>query len=220
MTERIRPKTNVVPTLGAPKKYDPKTFPRTAGFLAQRGAILSEIADCFEVTTRTLSNWLNKYPELRDAVDAGNDVFNSRVERALAERAIGFYADQYTWRETTKEAQRHGAPRFELVPTARQYYPPDVTAGIYFTKNRMPEKWRDVQRREVKATTLKSADELRQQLAKEFKDLIDQGLLALPAPRKMKAINPRGNGGTGVAINRGGVEPRSAPRLRRSARAG
>ena len=173
--------------MGAPKKYNPKTFPRTAGFLAQRGAILSEIADCFEVTTRTLSNWLNKYPELRDAVDAGNDVFNSRVERALAERAIGFYADQYTWRETTKEAQRHGAPRFELVPTARQYYPPDVTAGIYFTKNRMPEKWRDVQHYDVENKTLKSSDELRLDLIKEFNDLIDQGLLTLPAPdKKMK----------------------------------
>ncbi|MFZ2079390.1 MAG: hypothetical protein WAV38_22625, partial [Xanthobacteraceae bacterium] len=79
-------------------------------------------------------------------------------------------------------AQRHGAPRFELVPTARQYYPPDVTAGIYFTKNRMPEKWRDVQRHEVNATRLKSSEELRQQLAAEFQDLIDQGLLALPAP--------------------------------------
>ena len=168
--------------LPGPSSPEDSRFPRTAGFLAQRGAILSEIADCFEVTTRTLSNWLNKYPELRDAVDAGNDVFNSRVERALAERAIGFYADQYTWRETTKEAQRHGAPRFELVPTARQYYPPDVTAGIYFTKNRMPEKWRDVQRHEVNATRLKSSEELRQQLAAEFRDLIDQGLLALPAP--------------------------------------
>jgi hypothetical protein len=198
MTERIRPKTNVVPTLGAPKKYDPKTFPRTATFLAQRGAILSEIADCFEVTTRTLSNWLNKYPELRDAVDAGNDVFNSRVERALAERAIGFYVDQYTWRENSEEAQERGLPRFELIPTNRQYYPPDVTAGIFFLKNRISDKWRDVQRHEVNATRLKSSEELRQLLAAEFQDLIDQGLLKLPAPgRKMKEINPRGNGGRG-----------------------
>jgi hypothetical protein len=45
------------------------------------------------LTTRTLSNWLNDYPELREAIDAGNDVFNPRVERALAERAIGFYVD-------------------------------------------------------------------------------------------------------------------------------
>jgi hypothetical protein len=64
----------------------------------------------------------------------------------------------------------------------RKYYPPDVTAAIYFTKNRMSEKWRDVQRHEADAVGLKSSDEIRQALLLEFKDLIDQGLLALPAP--------------------------------------
>ena len=80
----------------------------------------------------------------------------------------------------------------------RKYFPPDVTAGIFFLKNRLPDQWRDVQRREVNATGLKSSEELRQQLAAEFQDLIDQGLLMLPdRDRKMKEINPRGNGGRG-----------------------
>jgi hypothetical protein len=35
--------------------------------------------------------WLNRYPELREAVQIGVDTFNPRVERALAERAIGFF---------------------------------------------------------------------------------------------------------------------------------
>jgi transposase-like protein len=184
MIERLRPKsaTAVVPTVGAPTKYDPKTYPRIAKLLAQRGAILSEIADCFGVTTRTLSNWLNEYPEFREAVDAGNDVFNSRVERALAERAIGYSVD-------TEEIKVING-KIVHVPV-RQYYPPNVTAIIFFLKNRQPEKWRDVQRHEVNATGLKSSDELRQLLALEFKDLIDQGLLALPAPRKMKEIKPK-----------------------------
>ena len=76
--------------------------------------------------------------------------------------------------------------------TVRKYYPPDVTACIYWTKNRMPDRWRDVQRHEVNAVGLKSAEELRQLLALEFKDLIDQGVLKLPAP--MKEINPKSNG--------------------------
>jgi hypothetical protein len=109
--------------------------------LAQRGAILSEIADCFNVTTRTLSNWLNQHPKLRDAVDAGNEVFNTRVERALAERAIGFYADV--------EEVRFDADGNEHRYNVRKYYPPNVTAGIYWTKNHLPNKYRDVQRVEV-----------------------------------------------------------------------
>lgn len=50
MVERIRPKSYVVVTTpgpGAPKKYGPARFPKEAKFLAQRGAILWEIADCF-----------------------------------------------------------------------------------------------------------------------------------------------------------------------------
>jgi hypothetical protein len=62
--------------------------------------------------------------------------------------------------------------------------PPDVTAAIYWTKNRLKDRWRDVQRHEVNSTQLKSADELRQLLLEEFKDLVDQGLLALPAPEQ------------------------------------
>src|SRR6266700_4893791 len=97
MIERVRSKlTEVAPVRrgpGAPSKYDPKNFPRIAKLLAQRGAILCEIAECFGVNTRTLTRWLNQYPELREAIDAGNDVFNPRVERALAERAIGFWVD-------------------------------------------------------------------------------------------------------------------------------
>ena len=35
---------------GAPEKYDPKLFPKTAKFSSQRGAILSEIAATFSVS--------------------------------------------------------------------------------------------------------------------------------------------------------------------------
>jgi hypothetical protein len=114
---------------------------------------------------------MNEYPKLREAVDAGNDVFNPRVERALAERALGYSVDVEECFVLDGEVHR------EVV---RKYYPPDVTACIYWTKNRLPHKWRDVQRHKADATGLKSSDELRQLLALEFKDLIDQGLLALP----------------------------------------
>ena len=66
------------------------------------------------------------------------------------------------------------------------------------SKRLLPDRWRDVQRHEVNGVGLKSAEELRQLLATEFQDLIDQGLLMLPdRDRKMKEINPKGNGGRG-----------------------
>jgi hypothetical protein len=130
--------------------------------LAQRGAILSEIADCFAVTTRTLTRWLTQYPELRAAVDAGNDVFNPRVERALAERAIGFYVDV----EEVKITKDGGEVRYNI----RKYFPPDVTAAIFFLKNRMPEKWRDVQEHHHSGA-LKSSDEWLVEVEKDILEL-------------------------------------------------
>jgi hypothetical protein len=116
---------------------------------------------------------MNKYPELNEAVASGKEAFDMRVERALAERAIGFSVDVEERVVVNKKLECR---------IVRKYYPPDVTAAIYWTKNRMPDKWRDVQRHEGNGVGLKSAEELSQLLATEFKDLIDQGLLALPAP--------------------------------------
>jgi hypothetical protein len=80
--------------------------------------------------------------------------------------------------------------------TVRKHYPPDVTACIFWLKNRQPEKWRDVHRHEVKdITPLKSSDELRAAFLKEVKQLMDEGLLELPpAEQKMIEINPKRNG--------------------------
>jgi hypothetical protein len=184
MIKQIRPKTKR--SVGQPLQYNAKIFPKTCAFLAQRGATIAEMADACAVETRTFFRWMNAYPELNEAVTAGKDAFDTRVERALAERALGYSVD------VEECFVIKGVIHKE---TVRKYYPPDVTACIYWTKNRMPEKWRDVQRHEVNAIGLKSAEELRQLLAAEFQDLVDQGILKLPAPdKKMKEINPKSNG--------------------------
>jgi hypothetical protein len=95
------------------------------------------------------------------------------VERALAERAIGFYVDVEEVCVIDKKLEKK---------IVRKYYPPDVRACIFFLKNRPSDRWRNVQRHEANATELRSSEEIRQQLLEEFKDLVDQGLLALPAP--------------------------------------
>lgn len=188
MSPRKKTKTKVdfspPPVMGAPKKYDPKTFPKTARFLAQRGATLAEIADCFGVCTRTINRWQIEYPELQQAIDSGGgDMFNPRVERSLAERAMGYSVDVEECFVVDGEVVKQ---------TVRKHYPPDTTAGIYWTKNRDPERWRDVQRHEI--APLQSSTDLRRALVLEFKDLIDKGLLKLPgarSERKMKEINPK-----------------------------
>jgi hypothetical protein len=146
--------------------------------LAQGGATQDEIGEILGVDRRTISRWILQHPEFAAAIHQGNDVFNPRVERALAERALGFYADQYSWRETTKKERKEDPTlaQFVLVPTGRTYYPPDVTAGIYWSKNRMRDKWADVQKVEVQGK-LKSSDELLQEFNTKLLTLQKQGYL-------------------------------------------
>jgi hypothetical protein len=134
---------------GPASEYDPKHYPRYAKFLAEHGATQDEIADCFGGSTRTLLRWLAEHPELREAVRVGVEVFNPRVERGMAERAMGFYADNFAWRATTEAERKAGKPEYVLVPTSRVYYPPDPTAGRYFLNNRMRDKWADINKVEV-----------------------------------------------------------------------
>jgi Homeodomain-like domain len=185
LAQHVRPAVG-----GASPLYDPKHYPRYAKFLAERGATQAEIADCFGISTRTLQRWIVQYPELKEAVQAGNEVFNARVERALAERAIGFYADQYTWRATTDQERKQGKPEYVLVPTTRTYYPPDVAAARYWTKNRMRDKWNDVNKVEV-ATKRRSSEEILEGIHAKLLDLQAKGYLqGLVVP----ALPPKGDG--------------------------
>jgi hypothetical protein len=63
-----------------------------------------------------------------------------------------------------------------LEVTGRTYYPPDVTAGIYWTKNRMKDKWSAVSKVEVQGK-LKSSDELLQDFNTKLLKLQEQGYL-------------------------------------------
>src|ERR1700720_418493 len=91
MIKQIRPKTKR--SVGQPLQYNAKIFPKTCAFLAQRGATIAEMADACAVETRTFFRWMNAYPELNEAVSSGKEAFDTRIERSLAERALGYSVD-------------------------------------------------------------------------------------------------------------------------------
>jgi hypothetical protein len=65
--------------------------------MAQRGATIAELASACSVYSSTFHVWLSEYPALREAVDVGNEAFDTRIERALAERALGYSVDVEEW---------------------------------------------------------------------------------------------------------------------------
>lgn len=102
--------------------------------LCQLGATDIEIADFLEVDVRTLYRWKGEHEPFCQALKAGKEVADERVERSLFSRANGYEHDEVDIRVVGGE----------LVQTPiRKFYPPDTTAAIFWLKNRRPAEWRE-----------------------------------------------------------------------------
>lgn len=118
---------------GRPTKYRPEHCAQ-AEKLCRLGATDIEIADFLEVDVRTLYRWKGEHEEFCQALKAGKEVSDERVERSLFARANGYEHEEVDIRVVDKE----------IVQTAiRKYYPPDTTAAIFWLKNRRPDLWRE-----------------------------------------------------------------------------
>lgn len=133
------------PKAGAPTKYDPDHTPKLAGWMARAGLIDAEIAGELGIDTRTLYRWKRQHPELCHALKESKAVVDHMVEDALLKRAMGF---EYTERKEVTDAD--GKPI--SITEATRTIPPDVTACIFWLKNRKPKEWRDKQQMDMKFT--------------------------------------------------------------------
>lgn len=109
--------------------------------MAERGATDVEIADCFEVSVRTLYRWKAEHDDFRQALKVAKDYADERVERSLYQRALGFEHDAVKI-FVNKEGAITTVPYREIIP-------PDTTACIFWLKNRKREEWRDKVEAEV-----------------------------------------------------------------------
>jgi hypothetical protein len=119
--------------MGRPSKFKEEFIPQ-AEKLCKLGATDMEIADFFGVEVRTLYRWKAENEQFCQALKAGKDVADERVERSLFARANGYEHDETDIRVVGGE----------IVQTPiRKFYPPDTTACIFWLKNRRPAEWRD-----------------------------------------------------------------------------
>lgn len=118
---------------GRPSDYDRVNLGQ-ARTLAEKGFTDQELADFFDVAPSTIYLWKREHPEFSETLKLGKESADRKVERSLFERATGY-----------SHPDTHFATCDGLVvqtPTTKQY-PPDTTAGIFWLKNRQPDKWRD-----------------------------------------------------------------------------
>ncbi|HET8839735.1 MAG TPA: terminase [Flavobacteriaceae bacterium] len=123
--------------VGRPTKYK-KEFSDQARKLCLLGATDNELADFFEVSEVTINAWKKEFPEFLKSIKSGKINADSEVADRLFKRAIGY---QY------KELKEEYGPS-EILKTKTETtktVTPEVTAQIFWLKNRQPEKWRDKQ---------------------------------------------------------------------------
>ena len=121
--------------MARPSKYKAE-FVAQAEKLCRHGATDIEIADFFEVDVRTLYRWKGEHEVFCQALKAGKDVSDERVERSLFSRANGYEHDEVDIRVVANQV---------VQTPIRKFYPPDTTAAIFWLKNRRPQEWRDKQ---------------------------------------------------------------------------
>ena len=122
---------------GRHSQLDPK-FIRRAELACRAGFTDRELAELFDVSLSAIQKWKRQREEFRNALKVGKAEADNRVERSLYERANGYSYD------AVKIFMPAGAKKPVYAPYV-EHMPPDVTACIFWMKNRMPERWRDVQ---------------------------------------------------------------------------
>jgi hypothetical protein len=142
---------------GRPSKYNADEHPKLARKLTGEGKTLVNIADLFDVNPDTITDWQNKHPEFSVAIKLGREDLSDNVERALAERAIG-YTHPSEKIVVVSNGEGMGSS-VERVPIT-EHYPPDTAAAMAWLKNRRAKEWKDKQ--EVEITGL---DKLAEKLA-------------------------------------------------------
>lgn len=121
--------------MARPTKYQ-EAYAEQARKLCLLGYTDSELAGFFEVSEATINNWKLEHLEFLESIKKGKAVADGDVASTLFNRAIG-----YTAKEKREEKTADGFKEVD----AEKHVPGDVTAMIFWLKNRQKDKWREKQ---------------------------------------------------------------------------
>jgi len=99
------------------------------------GLIDEQISKVLDISVASL-NLYKKDENILESIKKGKAIADNRVVRSLYERATGY---------SHPEDQINVIQGQIVITPTIKHYPPDTTACIYWTKNRMREEWMDKQ---------------------------------------------------------------------------
>jgi hypothetical protein len=106
-----------------------------AKHVARLGATDADLAKIFGVSDATIDNWKAQHPDFLGSSKEGKEEADARVVGSLYQRAVG-----YSYETIKIFCDKNG--NVTKMPY-REHVPRDVTAQIFWLKNRDPAHWRD-----------------------------------------------------------------------------
>lgn len=133
--EQEAPQQDGKPKKGRPLDYKPE-YAEQAQKLCRLGATDLELADFFDVDVRSIYRWAVRFDAFCQALKAGKEACDDRVERSLYNRAVGYSHD------AVKIFMPAGAEK-PVYAAYVEHVAPDVGAASLWLRNRRSDAWRD-----------------------------------------------------------------------------
>lgn len=137
LTSKPASKTKAALKRGRPTAYLP-AYAEQAQRLATLGLTDAEMAEFFSVSERTLNTWKKAHPDFLQSIKAGKIEADTHVATGLYQSAIGGHV-------VTDTRELEGPDGSITRTKETRQVPPNVTAQVFWLKNRQPAKWRDKQ---------------------------------------------------------------------------
>lgn len=103
---------------------------------ARDGLTNEQIAKNIGINPDTLYTWIKRFPEISEALKNGKEVVDREVENALLKRALG-----YEYEEVKTLIEEVDGKKKKKVEKITKHVPADVTAAIFWLRNRKGFVW-------------------------------------------------------------------------------
>ena len=114
---------------------------------AREGLTDEQIAQNIGITRSTFYAWMLRFSDISDAIKKGKAPVDFEVENALLKSALGYYVTIKEPIKVRTEKQKQGEGKIveEHIEYADKqiYIQPQVTAQVFWLKNRKPKHWKD-----------------------------------------------------------------------------
>ena len=135
-------------------KYNDEVHPILVREYLKLGWSFIKIAKHFGVATKRLNEWKKTHPKFKEAISFDDRPIDNSVEMALIKLATGF---EYTEEGTEETVGKIGITSKEIQRT--KIYPPNITAIMFWLKNRDPDSWKELSNIEMAATVSPQLEE-------------------------------------------------------------